>query len=194
MRYTLDGRLFAVGVVDILPRCLSSVYLFYDPSFAALSPGVLSAVKEIEWVQAISSVVPELEYYYMGYYIQTCPKMTYKAEFKPSEILCEETRHWVPAAVAAASLESAKSRTIRLAPAGVPPARRAANHDIPDDELDALVDESLVILQWNKAKPFKDVEAAMSAQSMETEPLRADLRQFIRLVGRDCAQAYVHMF
>lgn len=25
------GRLVAVGVVDVLPRCLSSVYLFWDP-------------------------------------------------------------------------------------------------------------------------------------------------------------------
>lgn len=27
------GKLIAVGVLDILPDCLSSVYLFYDPQF-----------------------------------------------------------------------------------------------------------------------------------------------------------------
>lgn len=43
----------AVGVVDILPRCLSSVYLFWDPAFAHLAPGKLSALKEIEWVQQV---------------------------------------------------------------------------------------------------------------------------------------------
>ena len=42
--------LVAVGVVDILPRCLSSVYLFWDPAFAGLALGKLSALKEIEWV------------------------------------------------------------------------------------------------------------------------------------------------
>eukprot|EP00983_Pelagomonas_calceolata_P072326 1151673-Pelagomonas_calceolata.AAC.6 len=45
------GKLMAVGVVDVLPRCLSSVYLFWDSQFAHLAPGKLSALKEIEWVQ-----------------------------------------------------------------------------------------------------------------------------------------------
>ena len=43
----------AVGVVDVLPRCLSSVYLFWDSDFAHLAPGKLSALKEIEWVQQV---------------------------------------------------------------------------------------------------------------------------------------------
>ena len=36
-QYVIDGRLVAVGVIDILPRCLSSKYLFWDPDFAFLS-------------------------------------------------------------------------------------------------------------------------------------------------------------
>ena len=35
----------AVGVVDILPRCLSSVYLFWDPALPTLSLGKLTALK-----------------------------------------------------------------------------------------------------------------------------------------------------
>lgn len=31
---------------------------------------------------------PSLKYYYMGYYIHTCPKMRYKADYTPSELLC----------------------------------------------------------------------------------------------------------
>ena len=38
--YRLDGRLVAVGVVDILPSGLSSVYLFYDPDEKLLSLGM----------------------------------------------------------------------------------------------------------------------------------------------------------
>ncbi|XWS56707.1 hypothetical protein CRYUN_Cryun09bG0108800 [Craigia yunnanensis] len=30
-QYIIDGKLVAVGVIDILPRCLSSKYLFWDP-------------------------------------------------------------------------------------------------------------------------------------------------------------------
>ncbi|GAX75009.1 hypothetical protein CEUSTIGMA_g2455.t1 [Chlamydomonas eustigma] len=50
-QYRLNGKLVAVGVVDVLPRCLSSVYFFWDPGCAMLSLGKLSALKEIEWVQ-----------------------------------------------------------------------------------------------------------------------------------------------
>lgn len=39
-----------VGVVDVLPRCLSSVYCFYDPAFRHLSLGKLTALWEIHWV------------------------------------------------------------------------------------------------------------------------------------------------
>ena len=31
-----------------------------------------------------------------GYYLDTCPKMRYKAEFQPSELLCMRTYAWVP--------------------------------------------------------------------------------------------------
>jgi arginyl-tRNA--protein-N-Asp/Glu arginylyltransferase len=31
MKYYLDDKLFAVGVVDILPEGLSLVHFFYDP-------------------------------------------------------------------------------------------------------------------------------------------------------------------
>lgn len=50
-QYRIDGKLVAVGVVDILPKCLSSVYLFYDPDYEFLSLGTITALKEIEWVQ-----------------------------------------------------------------------------------------------------------------------------------------------
>ena len=44
----LDGKLIAVGVIDILPLCVSSVYLFYDPDMSHLKLGIYSALKEIE--------------------------------------------------------------------------------------------------------------------------------------------------
>ncbi|CAN0544511.1 unnamed protein product, partial [Ectocarpus sp. 8 AP-2014] len=44
--YRIDGKLIAVGVVDVLPKCLSSVYCFYDPDYRALALGKLTALKE----------------------------------------------------------------------------------------------------------------------------------------------------
>jgi len=72
------GQLIAVAVVDILPRSLSSKYFFWDPGHAWLSPGRLSALLEIEWVRAAGAACPGLRYYMMGFYIATCPKMSYK--------------------------------------------------------------------------------------------------------------------
>ena len=37
----------------------------------------------------------DLAFYYMGYYIHSCPKMRYKAEYAPSELLCPKDHVWV---------------------------------------------------------------------------------------------------
>lgn len=44
-QYWLDGQIVAVGVIDILPTCVSSVYLYYHPDFASLSLGSYSALR-----------------------------------------------------------------------------------------------------------------------------------------------------
>lgn len=43
--YYIDDQLVAVGVIDILPGCISSVYLYYDPKYSFLNLGVYSALK-----------------------------------------------------------------------------------------------------------------------------------------------------
>ena len=97
-----NGLLIAVGVVDILPTGLSSVYLYYDPSFAQeLIPlGKYATLREIEWTQQC-----DLPNYYLGYYIESCQKMRYKAEYHPSELLCPTTYQWVDAEKAIATLQ-----------------------------------------------------------------------------------------
>lgn len=62
----LDGKLICVGVLDILPRCVSSVYLFYDPDYAHLSLGNCSALREIMYTRDLSRAIPGIRYYYMG--------------------------------------------------------------------------------------------------------------------------------
>ncbi|XP_062156461.1 arginyl-tRNA--protein transferase 2-like isoform X2 [Alnus glutinosa] len=95
-QYLIDGRLVAVGVIDILPRCLSSKYLFWDPDFAFLSPGKYSALQEIDWIRENKVHCPSLRYYYLGYYIHSCDKMRYKAAYHPSELLCPLRYRWIP--------------------------------------------------------------------------------------------------
>lgn len=60
-QYIIDGRLVAVGVIEILPKCLSSKYLFWDPDLAFLSLGKYSALQEINWVKENQLKCPSLE-------------------------------------------------------------------------------------------------------------------------------------
>ncbi|XP_032844558.2 arginyl-tRNA--protein transferase 1 isoform X1 [Tyto alba] len=95
-QYWLDGKIIAVGVIDILPYCVSSVYLYYDPDYSFLSLGVYSALREIAFTRQLHEKAPDLRFYYMGFYIHSCPKMRYKGQYRPSDLLCPETYVWTP--------------------------------------------------------------------------------------------------
>mmetsp|Transcript_23923 Transcript_23923/g.66400 ORF Transcript_23923/g.66400 Transcript_23923/m.66400 type:complete len:626 (-) Transcript_23923:206-2083(-) len=96
IRYKVEGRLLAVSVVDILPRCVSSKYFFWDTDLRSLSLGKFSTLFEVYWIQQILPQAPQLRYYYLGYYIHNCPKMRYKAEYQPSDLLCPVRYVWLP--------------------------------------------------------------------------------------------------
>lgn len=93
-QYWLDDRLIAVGVIDILPKCVSSVYFFYDPELSFLSLGTYGTLREIDFVQELMKTNSELSEYYMGFYIHSCPKMRYKGKLQPSYLLCPEVYSW----------------------------------------------------------------------------------------------------
>lgn len=94
--YRLDNKLIAVGVIDILPYCLSSVYVFYDPVLSeSYNLGTLTALYEIYYIRdTLQQYNNELIYYYMGYYIHTCQKMKYKGDYYPSQLLCIKRYTW----------------------------------------------------------------------------------------------------
>jgi arginine-tRNA-protein transferase len=107
-QYILDGKVIAVGVLDMLPNCLSSVYFFYDPEYSYLNLGVLSALFEIDWTKKHKNLSDSFHYYYLGYYIHSCTKMRYKGQYKPSDLLCPETYRWVPLEMCTPLLEKQK--------------------------------------------------------------------------------------
>ncbi|CCE63544.1 hypothetical protein TPHA_0F00570 [Tetrapisispora phaffii CBS 4417] len=74
--YYLDGKLIAFAVTDFLVTGLSSVYFVWDPDYARLSLGKVSALKEL-----VLSTKIKNGYYYLGYYIGDCPKMNYKGKY-----------------------------------------------------------------------------------------------------------------
>lgn len=97
MEWRLEDRLIAVGVLDILPRCISSVYLFYDPDESDLQLGKVSALREIALVRQIQRKegMGSIGHYSMGLYVHSCAKMRYKAKYQPSEILDPECCKWI---------------------------------------------------------------------------------------------------
>ncbi|RKP27864.1 arginine-tRNA-protein transferase, partial [Syncephalis pseudoplumigaleata] len=97
-KYYYDGRLIAVAVLDILPECVSSVYLMYDPDFADWSLGNYSALREIMLTHTLTRHHASLKYYCMGLYIHSCSKMRYKGQYRPSQLLDPDTNIWQPLA------------------------------------------------------------------------------------------------
>ena len=93
-QYCMDDKIVAVGVLDVLPHCVSSVYLYYDPAFTFLSMGTLTSLMEICLVRELARSFPSITYYYLGFYIHTCVKMRYKGRYSPSQLLCPEAYTW----------------------------------------------------------------------------------------------------
>jgi arginine-tRNA-protein transferase len=73
--------------MDVLNRGLSSVYTFFDPDYARLSPGRHALLWQISEARR-----RQLPYLYLGYWIKTCQKMAYKQEYRPIELYLGN--HW----------------------------------------------------------------------------------------------------
>lgn len=89
VEFAVDGRLIAVAVVDVLGRALSAVYTFFDPDYSAYSPGVFAVLWQIEHARKLG-----LEHVYLGFWIEQCPKMSYKQHYRPLSGLID--RQWQP--------------------------------------------------------------------------------------------------
>lgn len=141
-QYLVDGKLVAVGVIDILPNCLSSKYLFWDPDFAFLSLGKYSALQEIGWVKDNQAYCPSLQHYYLGYYIHSCNKMRYKAAYRPSELLCPLRYQWVSFDIARPLLD--RKRYVVLSDASILQNGESSPFQVAEDQDTMLsqVDES----------------------------------------------------
>jgi arginyl-tRNA--protein-N-Asp/Glu arginylyltransferase len=76
------GDLVACVLVDILGDGLSLVYSFYDPLMAKRSLGSFVILDHV-----VQARLAELAYVYLGYWVPGSPKMDYKANYRPIEVL-----------------------------------------------------------------------------------------------------------
>ncbi|KAL2716097.1 arginyl-tRNA--protein transferase 1 isoform X1 [Vespula squamosa] len=173
-QYWLDNELIAIGVIDILPSCVSSVYFFYDPEYSFLSLGTFSSLREIYLTRYLNKVASNLKYYYMGFYIHTCPKMRYKARMKPSKLLCPETYVWCDIEPCLANLN--KEKYCRF------------NEDIDAIDEDGIVDiNKILILYGEMAMPYRMYKVHAHRNIIKQK--EDELKEYASLVGMKCAQS-----
>lgn len=76
----IGERLVGVAVVDLLVNGLSAVYTFFDPEHSERSLGVFAVLWQIEEAKRRG-----LPWVYLGFWIPTCRKMSYKDRYRPFE-------------------------------------------------------------------------------------------------------------
>ena len=80
--YYVDGKLIAVAIMDRGSSAWSAVYTFFDPEFSHLSPGTFSILKQIDVCRELN-----IQWLYLGYFIENCVHMRYKENYRPHERL-----------------------------------------------------------------------------------------------------------
>ena len=76
--YFDEDKLIGVDLIDILEDGISSIYFYYDPDYSQYSLGKLSLYNQIKFASRSNK-----KWIYLGYYVQDCPSLSYKSEYKP---------------------------------------------------------------------------------------------------------------
>lgn len=93
MYHRIDGKLVAIGVIDICKRFFNSAYFIYDPEYKFLNLGVVGAIREMEYMNMIiKNFNPDLTFYQLGEMVPCCPKVNYKLNYQPGMVICPRTK------------------------------------------------------------------------------------------------------
>lgn len=85
--HRLDGKLVGCSVLTIANKYLESGYFMYDTDYKFLNLGVMSVVREIEYMRMVQKHFnPRLDSYMLGDIVVTCPKVNYKLNYQPGYV------------------------------------------------------------------------------------------------------------
>ena len=115
MYHRIDGKLVAVGIIDICPRStLNSAYFMWHPHFKFLNLGTVGAIIEMEYMRLLRAHfnMPSLKWYHLGEFNNSCPKVNYKLNFKPGQVLCPLSRQWVDFEACKQAIEAVERMTV----------------------------------------------------------------------------------
>ncbi|NOH95275.1 arginyltransferase [Vibrio sp. 99-70-13A1] len=79
-----QDKLIAIAVTDIMSKCTSAFYTFFDPDIE-LSLGTLGVLYQIQHAQK-----HQKQWLYLGYQIDECPAMNYKVRFQGHQRLVNQ--------------------------------------------------------------------------------------------------------
>jgi leucyl-tRNA---protein transferase len=80
--YWLGDELVGVGYVDDLPCGPSAIYFYYEPSLRDRSLGTFNV-----WSIIAAAAKQQQQHVYLGYHVEGCRSLEYKANYKPNEKL-----------------------------------------------------------------------------------------------------------
>jgi len=87
IEFRLGNKLLAVAVTDIMNNGLSALYTYFDPEYSSRSLGTHAILWQLEYARQC-----RMHWLYLGYWIEESPKMSYKTQYRPYEILVDG--HW----------------------------------------------------------------------------------------------------
>jgi arginine-tRNA-protein transferase len=77
-----EERLVGVSIVDIYPKAINCVYFYFEPDESHRSPGTYNILTLLDY--ALSQ---QIDFVYLGYWIDEVAAMRYKANFRPHDLL-----------------------------------------------------------------------------------------------------------
>ncbi|KAG0178236.1 Arginyl-tRNA--protein transferase 1 [Apophysomyces sp. BC1034] len=167
-----------MAVLDILPKCVSSVYFLYDPDYAFLGLGKYSALREIALTKELNKSLEKLQWYYMGYYIHTCPKMNYKGTYLPSDLLDPMTYEWFPIEKCKKKLDKDKFVVFSNA-ASTPGGDTLSGWLDPEEVTSEILEGVLVLVEGQFVAPVEALE-----QYEKSAQFRTSIQRYVSAVGR----------